>query len=310
MHVHYNINELPGFRNGVVTIGTFDGVHTGHMQVIAQLKEEAKAISGETIIVTFHPHPRKIVSAKNIFILNTLEEKIELLQAKGIDHLIVVPFDETFAQQTPEEYIEQFLFQKIHPHTVIIGYDHKFGKDRKGDYHLLEAYGEKLNFRVKEIPEHLLHKIIVSSTKIREALLAADLETANEYLGYNYFFEGKVVDGNKLGRTLGYPTANLEIQNAEKLVPGNGIYAVETAIINRPSSIVNKGMMSIGVRPTIGESKRVIEVNIFDFDEDIYGKILRVYVKHFLREEKKFDGLEELKEQIAKDKKECLRLLK
>jgi riboflavin kinase/FMN adenylyltransferase len=310
MRVHYNINELPVFKNAVITIGTFDGVHTGHMQVIAQLKEEAKAIGGETVIITFHPHPRKIVSDKKIFILNTLEEKIELLQAKGVDHLVVVPFDETFAQQTPEEYIEDFLFEKFHPHTVIIGYDHKFGKDRKGDYHLLEAYGKKSGFKVKEIDEHILHKIIVSSTKIREALLAADLATANEYLGYDYFFEGLVVDGNKLGRTLGYPTANLEIQNAEKLVPCDGIYAVESSIINRQSSIVNKGMMSIGIRPTIGVSNRVIEVNIFDFNEDIYGKILRVYVKNYLRAEVKFNNLDELKTQIAKDKTESLRVLK
>jgi riboflavin kinase / FMN adenylyltransferase len=310
MRVHFNINELPVFTNAVITIGTFDGVHTGHMQVIRQLKEEAHSISGETVIITFHPHPRKIVSANNIFILNTLEEKIELLEAKGIDHLVVVPFDEIFSRQTPETYIEKFLFEKFHPHIVIIGYDHKFGKSRKGDYHLLEEYGKKLGFAVKEIDEHILHKIIVSSTKIREALLAADLATANEYLGYDYFFEGKVVDGHKLGRTLGYPTANLEVENAEKLVPGDGIYAVESSIVTRQSLIINKGMMSIGLRPTIGVSKRVIEVNIFDFSEDIYGKTLRVYLKRYLRNEVKFRNLDELKIQMAKDKTESLRVLK
>ncbi len=317
MRVHYSINELPLFKNAVITIGTFDGVHTGHMKVIEQLKQEARRIGGETVIITFHPHPRKVVSAKAIFILNTLEEKIELLQSKGIDHLVVVPFDETFAQQAPEEYIEQFLFDKCHPHTVIIGYDHKFGKNRKGDYHLLEKYGAQLGFKVKEIDEHLLHEIIVSSTKIREALMAGDLATANECLGYDYFFEGKVVNGNKLGRTLGYPTANLEIENEEKLVPANGIYAVECLILNREWSIVNgespiihKGMMSIGVRPTIGVSKRTIEVNIFDFAEDIYGKLLRVYVKHYLRPEVKFDSLESLTKQIDSDKENALLLLK
>ncbi len=310
MRVHYSINELPLFKNAVITIGTFDGVHTGHMKVIEQLKQEARNIGGETVIITFHPHPRKIVSSKAVFILNTLEEKIELLESKGIDHLVVVPFDETFAQQTPEEYIEQFLFNKCRPHTVIIGYDHKFGKDRKGDYNLLEKYGAQLGFKVKEIDEYLLHEIIVSSTKIREALLSGDLATANECLGYDYFFEGKVVDGNKLGRTLGYPTANLEIENEEKLIPANGIYAVECSIINRQFAIKHNGMMSIGVRPTIGVSKRTIEVNIFDFDEDIYGEILRVYVKHYLRPEVKFDSLEALTKQIDSDKENALLLLK
>jgi riboflavin kinase/FMN adenylyltransferase len=280
------------------------------MKVIEQLKQEARNIGGETVIITFHPHPRKIVSSKAVFILNTLEEKIELLESKGIDHLVVVPFDETFAQQTPEEYIEQFLFNKCRPHTVIIGYDHKFGKDRKGDYNLLEKYGAQLGFKVKEIDEYLLHEIIVSSTKIREALLSGDLATANECLGYDYFFEGKVVDGNKLGRTLGYPTANLEIENEEKLIPANGIYAVECSIINRQFAIKHNGMMSIGVRPTIGVSKRTIEVNIFDFDEDIYGEILRVYVKHYLRPEVKFDSLEALTKQIDSDKENALLLLK
>ena len=309
MQVHYNINELPGFRNGVVTIGTFDGVHTGHMQVIVQLKDEAKAINGETIIITFHPHPRKIVSSKDLFILNTLEEKIELLQSKGIEHLIVVPFDEAFAQQTPEAYIEQFLVNKIHPHTVIIGYDHKFGKDRKGDYLLLEAFGKKLNFNVKEIPQHLLDSIAVSSTKIREALLSWDLDTANGCLGYNYFFEGKVIDGNKIGRTLGYPTANLEVQNKEKLIPGNGIYAVETSIKVLHKIEIKKAMMSIGVRPTIGGTTRTIEVNIFDFNENIYGKTLRVIMKKYLRPEVKFNGLEELTLQLHKDKELALHVL-
>ncbi|HEY6974794.1 MAG TPA: riboflavin biosynthesis protein RibF, partial [Chitinophagaceae bacterium] len=226
MQVHRNIFNLPVFKNAVVTIGTFDGVHTGHQQIIAQLKQEATAISGETVIITFHPHPRKIVSEKKFLILNTLEEKIHLLKEKGVDHLVVVPFDEKFAHQSAEEYVTNFLFEKFHPHTVIIGYDHRFGKDRQGDYHLLENYGKKLGFTVKEIPEHLLHKVIVSSTRIREALIVGDVATANEYLGYDYFFEGIVVDGDKLGRQLGYPTANLKIEDHEKLIPGNGIYAV------------------------------------------------------------------------------------
>ena len=219
MQVHTQINNLAVFRNAVVTIGTFDGVHTGHQQIIAQLKEEAHAIDGETVIITFHPHPRKVVAHKEVFVLNTLDEKIELLREKGIDHLVVVPFDERFASQSAKEYVEHFLFEKFHPHTVIIGYDHRFGHGRQGDYHLLEDFGKQLGFLVKEIPEHVLNNITVSSTKIREALLNSDVETANNYLGYDYFFEGLVIEGNKLGRTLGYPTANLEIEAIEKLIP-------------------------------------------------------------------------------------------
>jgi len=309
MQVHRDINHLPEFKNAVVTIGTFDGVHTGHQEIIEHLKQEAKSINGETVLITFHPHPRKIVSSKNIFILNTLFEKVELLESKGIDHLVVVPFDENFAHQTPDEYVKNFLFEKIHPHTVIIGYDHRFGRNRQGDYHLLENYGKQLGFVVKEIPEHLVHREIVSSTKIREALLAGDITTANEYLGYDYFFEGIVAEGNKLGRVLGYPTANLAIEDKEKLIPGNGIYVVQCEIRN-PKSQIRNGMMSIGVRPTIGISDRTIEVNIFDFDENIYDKILRVYLKQYLREEVKFNNLEELKEQLAKDKVDSLNILK
>ena len=305
MQVHTQINNLAVFRNAVVTIGTFDGVHTGHQQIIAQLKEEAHAIGGETVIITFHPHPRKVVAHKEVFVLNTLDEKIELLREKGIDHLVVVPFDERFASQSAKEYVEHFLFEKFHPHTVIIGYDHRFGHGRQGDYHLLEDFGKQLGFLVKEIPEHVLNNITVSSTKIREALLNSDVETANNYLGYDYFFEGLVIEGNKLGRTLGYPTANLQIETSEKLIPGNGVYAVIASV----DKSTYKAMMNIGVRPTVDGKKRMIEVNLFDFNQDIYGKTLRVYIKKYLRGEVKFNGLEELKNQLGIDKESTLRVL-
>jgi riboflavin kinase/FMN adenylyltransferase len=305
MQVHTQIDNLPVFRNAVVTIGTFDGVHTGHQQIIAQLKEEANAIGGETIIITFHPHPRKVVAHKEVFVLNTLDEKIELLREKGIDHLIVVPFDEHFASQSAKEYVEHFLFEKFHPHTVIIGYDHRFGHGRQGDYHLLEDFGKQLGFFVKEIPEHVLNNIAVSSTKIREALLNSDVETANNYLGYDYFFEGIVIEGNKLGRTLGYPTANLQIETSEKLIPGNGVYAVIASV----DKSTYKAMMNIGFRPTIEGKTRMIEVNLFDFNHDLYGKALHVYVKKYLRDEVKFNGLEELKNQLGIDKEAALKVL-
>lgn len=308
MQVHRNIQNLPKFKNAVVTIGTFDGVHTGHQQIIAQLKQEAADINGETVIITFHPHPRKIVSAKQLHILNTLEEKIELLEAMYVDHLVVVPFDDSFAHQSAEEYVKHFLFEKFLPHTVIIGYDHRFGKGRQGDYHLLEDYGKELGFIVKEIPEHVLNNITVSSTRIREALLQSDIQTANNYLGYHYFFEGTVVQGNKLGRTIGYPTANLRIEAEEKLIPGNGVYAVSVAIQHLKDQLFG-GMMNIGMRPTVDGTKRTIEVNIFDFDEDIYGQTIRVYVKQYLRGEVKFSGLDALKEQLAKDKETAIKHL-
>ncbi len=302
IQVHRDLQHLPDFKKAVITIGTFDGVHLGHQQIIKLLKKEAAEIGGETVIITFYPHPRKIVThgKSDVKILNTLEEKIELLNEKGVDHLVVVAFDDDFANQTAEEYIENFLVKKFHPHTIIIGYDHKFGKNRLGDYHLLEKMGEKFNYKVKEIPEHVSNHVTISSTKIREALLKNDIENANTYLGYKYFFEGKVVEGNKLGRTIGYPTANLVIEDEEKLVPGNGVYAV-TLTIGQNKSLL-KGMMNIGMRPTVNGNKRTIEINIFDFNHDIYGQYLRVYLYAYLRGEVKFEGLDQLKEQLAKDK--------
>ena len=306
MRVHYELaGALPIFNKAVVTIGTFDGVHLGHRQIIAQLKEVATAIGGETVIITFHPHPRKIISSVpgDVKLLTTLDEKIVLLEATGIDHLVVVPFDHIFSNQTAQQYVEDFLYKYFKPHTVIIGYDHRFGKGRVGDYRLLEQYGQSLGFEVKEIPEQLLNEVAVSSTKIRQALIEKDIVTANAFLGYAYFFEGTVVEGNKLGRTIGYPTANIHIGSEEKLIPGDGVYAV--SVVNtalRATNTIFKGMMNIGLRPTVDGKKRVIEVNIFDFDADIYGETLQMRLHHYLRGEVKFNGLESLKAQLLKDK--------
>jgi riboflavin kinase/FMN adenylyltransferase len=305
IQVHRDLDKLPKFKNAVITIGTFDGVHLGHQQIIKLLKQHAASNNGETVIITFHPHPRKVVAhgKTDVKILNTLAEKIELLDQLGIDHLVVVAFDDAFANQTAEEYVTNFLVKKFAPQIVIIGYDHKFGKNRSGDYHLLENLGETFGYEVKEIPEHVLNEIIISSTKIREALLKSDVSTANNFLGYQYFFGGNVVVGNKLGRTIGYPTANLAIEEEEKLVPGNGVYTVEVKI--EGTTTVHRGMMNIGVRPTVDGSKRTIEINIFDFDGDIYNEKMRVYVYSYLRGEVKFAGLDELKNQLAKDKIEA-----
>lgn len=311
MQVHKDIENLPQFRKGVVTIGTFDGVHLGHGQILSQLREEAARINGETVIITFHPHPRKVVpsASSGIQLLNTIEEKISLLEANGIDHLVVVPFTEAFSRLSAEEYIEQFLIGKFQPHTVIIGYDHRFGQGRKGDYKLLETFSAKLGFTLREISPHVINSNTVSSTLIRDSLLRGDINAANELLGYEYFITGKVVEGNKLGRTLGYPTANIEIGFSEKLVPAIGIYAVKVIDEADPANEL-KGMMSIGIRPTIDDlGIRTIEVNLFDFNKDIYGHTLRVLFVAYLREEKKFNGLEALKDQMALDKIESLQIL-
>lgn len=342
MQVHYDIDRLPTFRNAVITIGTFDGVHMGHRQVINRMKTEAAAVGGETVIITFHPHPRKIVSSAilGIRLINTLEEKTELLRQIGVDHLVVVPFTDAFANQPAEDYLADFLIGRFHPHTIIIGYDHRFGRDRLGDYRLLERKAEQYNYILKEIPKHVLENISISSTNIRESILHSDTNTAAKLLGYDFFFSGEVVHGNKLGRQLGYPTANLRITNDEKLVPGNGIYAVYVRLgdgekpvgasgnerassaknipnsplatgqspLTKPQAIL-KGMMSIGFRPTVDGKTRVIEVNIFNFDQDIYGQTLTVTIKKYLREEIKFDGLEALVKQIDQDKIESLKVL-
>lgn len=317
MHIYRNIDQLPTFRNAVITIGTFDGVHTGHQQILQQLKQEAARIGGETVIITFHPHPRKIVKgdAAEIRLINTLQEKIGLLSWQNIDHLVIVPFTEAFSQLTAEQYIQKFLCEKFHPHTIIIGYDHQFGKGRSGDYHLLESFSQLEGFHLQEIPVHLLNEVSVSSTRIREAIGNADLDTARRLLGYDFFFAGRVVEGNKLGRTIGYPTANLQVEDPEKLIPGDGVYAVEAIEIVTPDDTISplsetprwKGMMNIGVRPTVDGTRRVIEVNIFDFNGDLYGRQLRVFVKKHIRGEQKFAGLDALKQQLAKDREAALK---
>lgn len=309
MQVHRDIDNLPAFRNAVVTIGTFDGVHMGHRQVIGKMKAEAIANNGETVIITFHPHPRKVISSTilGVRLINTLEEKIELLQQLGIDHVVVVPFTDSFANQPADEYIKNFLIGKFHPHTIIIGYDHHFGRDRLGNYRLLEKEAVRSGYQLKEIPKHILENISISSTNIREAILHSDIATADTLLGYEFFFSGVVVHGNKLGRKLGYPTANLKITDEEKIVPGNGIYAVYAQPEGYSERL--KAMMSIGFRPTVDGKKRVIEVNIFDFDEEIYDQTLKVFVKKYLREEIKFDGLVELVKQIDQDKIDSLKVL-
>lgn len=309
MNVHTNINQLPAFKNAVITIGTFDGVHQGHKQIISQLVKEAQAVNGTAVVITFDPHPKMIVgdTQNPVSLLNSPDEKYELLKKAGIEHIVVVPFTKDFAEQPAGSYIRDFLVAKFHPHTVIIGYDHRFGKDRAGDYHLLEAEAPIYGYLVKEIPEHILQDITISSTRIRKALISGDIDTANKFLGYEYFFSGTVTEGNKLGRTIGYPTANLSLTNPTKLIPANGVYAARVIIEGFDKTY--GGMMNIGTRPTVDGSKLVVEVNIFDFDEIIYGNRVTVILVKKLRDEVKFSGLDALKEQLGKDREDALRML-
>jgi riboflavin kinase / FMN adenylyltransferase len=305
MKIHRNINDLPVFTNAVITIGTFDGVHLGHCQIIDSLKEEAAKANGESVIITFHPHPRKVVSSviTGVRLINTLPERIELLEKTGIDHLVIVPFTDFFANQTAEAYIRDFLVANFKPHTIIIGYDHRFGKERSGDYKLMEEKAPIYNYRLKEIPDHILNAIKVSSTNIRNAILHGNIEEANNFLGYQFFFEGEVFHGDKIGREIGYPTANLKSTDEEKIALGDGIYAVYVDVEGK----TYKGMMSIGFRPTVNGKIRVTEVNLFDFAKEIYGQTIRVTVKKYLRAEVKFNNLEELTLQLHKE--ESLKIL-
>jgi len=281
----------------------------GHRKILDKMKAEAAANGGETVIITFHPHPRKIVSSEfmGIRLITTIGERISLLEKVGIDHLVVVPFTDVFANQSAEEYIRDFLVAKFHPHTIIIGYDHRFGRDRAGNFQLLETHAATYGYHLVEIPKHVLENISISSTSIRKAIIQNDTETVNKVLGYDFFFCGLVVHGNKLGRKLGYPTANLKVRDEDKIIPGNGIYAVYALPEGYTEPL--KGMMSIGFRPTVDGKQRVIEVNIFDFDKEIYDQNLKVMVRKYLRPELKFDGLDALVKQIDQDKINSLGVL-
>ena len=311
MTVHHNLQELPAFKNAVITTGAFDGVHIGHQEIISRMKQIALDIKGETVIVTFHPHPRKVISSipGEIKQLTSLEERISLLEQSGIDHLVVVNFDYAFSNLSADEYVKSFLFDHFHPHTILVGYDHRFGKGRNGNFELLQKFGTELGFKVEQIHEKIIGDEIVSSTHIRNYILEQQIEKANALLGYPYLFDGFVVRGNQIGRTIGFPTANLHINNEEKIIPSNGVYAVKVKGKCLGNTIYN-GMMNIGIRPTVDGQKKVIEVHILDFDQDIYEQNLTVMVYEYIRGEVKFDGLEALKAQLAKDKITAAAILK
>lgn len=310
MVVHNNIDKLPRFRNAVITIGTFDGVHLGHRQILAMMGKEAALIGGETVVITFFPHPRQVIasSQSQLFLLNTPGEKIELLERLGIGHLVIVPFTEAFSMQDARQYISDFLVRNFSPHTIIIGHDHRFGKSRSGNITLLRELAPVFGFRVVEIPEHMLQESVISSTSIRQMLARGDVAAANRLLGYAYGFSGTVVSGDGRGKQIGYPTANLRPMSDTKLLPGNGVYAVLVRLNDESGAagMILKGMMNIGIRPTFEGTQPTLEVHLFDFNQDLYGKDIAVTFISRLRNEQKFANVEELKARLAEDRKVAL----
>jgi riboflavin kinase/FMN adenylyltransferase len=308
LKIYKSIQEIPEIANPVVTIGTFDGVHEGHRQIINRLNKAKNEIGGESFIFTFDPHPRLVLfpGQNDLKLLTLTEEKLQLLEEAGVDHVLVYPFTKEFAQLSALTYVKDILVEGIGVKKLIIGYDHKFGNNREGNIETLRNYSEKYNFSVEEIPAHEIDNMNVSSTKIRKALETGDMHTANAFLGYPYFITGKVVEGKKLGRTLGYPTANIEVADKNKLIPQNGIYAVTTIVEKQRYG----GMMSIGFNPTTDTDNKVkSEVNIFNFDKEIYGKDIVVHFHTRLRSEEKFNSLNDLKKQLEEDKKNALSVL-
>ncbi len=311
MRVFRDLNNLPVFKNSVITIGTFDGVHKGHQKLIERINFLAQQNEGESIIITFHPHPRLVINPqdKSLRLLNTIEEKVSLLEKYGVDNLVIVPFSRDFSEQTAEDYISNFLVKNFRPKNIVIGYDHKFGKNRSGDYHLLEQMKGQYGYTMEEISKETLDDIGISSTKIRNALQSNEVALANDLLGHNYTLTGTVVRGLQNGRKLGYPTANLQVNDEHKLIPKTGIYAVNVTDASAPGETY-KGMLSIGYNPTFDGKEQTIEVNILDYNKDIYGNTLTLEFIAFIRNEKKFDSLEALIEEIKNDERKSREILK
>jgi riboflavin kinase/FMN adenylyltransferase len=303
MRIFRDINTLPEFKNGVATIGSFDGVHLGHRQLIRRIVQMAREIDGESIMITFHPHPRAIIDPENVKLLTTLEEKIQILKTLKVDNLVVVPFDLSFSQQPPEQYIEDFLIKKINPKGLVIGYDHRFGKDRRGDINLLFDYQSHFPQGIKEISKKEIQNIAISSSKVRNYLQDGQIEEANSLLDYYYMLTGTVVSGDKIGREIGYPTANIKINSSQKLIPSTGIYAARAQV---DGSVYN-GMLYIGTRPTVDDTETTkIEINLFDFDQNIYDKEMTISIYAFIREDMHLDSLDALQVQLGKDKRAAL----
>jgi riboflavin kinase/FMN adenylyltransferase len=308
MNVYHSLAAFKKLDFAVVTSGTFDGVHLGHKKILNRLKEIAKSSNGESVVITYWPHPQLILNPENksIKLLNTYEEREQLLREQGIDHLIRIPFTKEFSQITSEKFIKSILIDQIGTKKLVIGYDHRFGKNREGSFEELKKDGPAYGFDVEEIARQDIDSIGISSSAIRKSLLQGDVETATNLLGRPYSISGEVVMGDQLGRTLGYPTANIAPQSPHKLIPAEGIYAATVTVNNTQFG----GMLYIGHRPTLENKQLAIEVNIFDFNENIYEKTIQLNFIKFIRSDKKFNNLEELKFQLARDKEAALQLIR
>jgi len=300
MEVIRDIAHFPKLSHAVVTSGTFDGAHIGHQKILKRVLERARQANGQSVVITYWPHPRLVLFPEDntLKLLSTIEERIEQLRRFGIDYLLIIPFTKEFSRTSSRSFITEILVKAINTKVLVIGYDHRFGKNREGSFEHLKLHAGKYGFELEEIPRQDVDDIGVSSTKIRKALEKGKIKTANKYLGRRYSLTSTVEEGNKLGRTIGYPTANLALPASHKLIPGNGVYAVWVKIAEERFA----SMMNIGIRPTIEGSNLTLEVHILNFSQDIYGQSLTVEFVEQLRKEQKFDNLEALKEQLAKDK--------
>ena len=306
MKIFHSINEFHSDKKTILTLGTFDGVHIGHAAILRKLTQNTNNGEFESTVLTFFPHPRMVLQGKfDLKLLNTINEKIELLEKIGIENLIIHPFDESFAQLSAEEFVKTVLVDQLHIQKIIIGYDHRFGKNRTANIEDLTAFGLKYGFEVEQISAQEIDAISISSTKIRNALELGDIDLANQYLGYSYFLSGTVVKGKQLGRTIGFPTANIELDEDYKLVPKNGVYIVCAKIDNQ---LVN-GMMNIGFNPTVEGKNKTIEVHLFDFNSDLYNHKIKISIKYPIRSEQKFESIAVLKQQLIKDKEFSIQYL-
>jgi len=307
MIVHDGYENLEGIKNAVVTIGTFDGIHLGHQEIISRIIELAKSVNGETALVTFWPHPRYVLSPnnENMKLLTTFDEKAEILSQLGLDHIVKVNFTKEFSQWTSEQFIQRIIISALHTKRLVIGYDHRFGKDREGGFEHLKKHSDRYGFKVEEIPKQTIDDVGISSTKIRNAVDEGKVELAHDFLGRFYEINGKVVSGDKIGKTLGFATANIQVEEPYKLVPADGAYAVIAEI----NSKQYKGMLNIGYRPTVDGKTKKIEANIFEFNDNIYGEKIKVSFIKRLRDEIKFDSKAELSNQLQKDKEKAMQIL-
>ena len=304
--IYHDISEIKSIPNAVVTVGTFDGLHIGHQKVIGELVHAAKSIGGESVVVTFYPHPRKVLQPGfNLKLIISRAEKQNLFEKLGIDNLVCINFTKEFAQTTSEEFVKKYLVDPIKPRKVIIGYDHHFGKDRKGNLEFLREMGAKYNFEVEKIEMQDIEKTAVSSSKIREAISKGNMRAATKFLGYHFSISGTVVKGNQLGRTLGFPTANIEPDEPDKIIPEYGVYAV---LVDWKGKLY-KGMSNIGIRPTLDLHKLTIEAHIFDFDQDIYGEHITIYFLEHTRIEKKFKDIGLLRRRLIIDRIKVKKIL-